>query len=106
LDARQEEVLRRDLRGEDAVVSPELGIIFRTPPREVDDLTKIRGIGSKVENSLNDYGVYQFRQIALWTKANADEFSRRLEHFAGRMFREQWSEQARQLHLEKYGTEV
>ena len=74
--------------------------------REVDDLTKIRGIGSKVENSLNDLGVYQFRQIAVWTKGNAEEFSRRLEHFAGRMFREKWSEQARQLHLEKYGTEI
>jgi predicted flap endonuclease-1-like 5' DNA nuclease len=105
-DSRQEEIVRRDLRGEDVVITPELGIIFRTPPREVDDLTKIRGIGTKVENSLNDHGVYQFRQVALWTRANAEEFSRRLEHFAGRMFREHWSDQARELHLEKYGTEL
>jgi len=105
-DARQEAVLRRDLRGEDATINPDLGIIFRSPPREVDDLKKIRGIGRKLENSLNDHGVYQFRQIALWTKANGEEFSRRLEHFADRMFRDQWIEQARRLHGEKYGVDL
>ncbi len=105
-ESRLEDVLRRDLRGEDAVVNPELGIIFRTPPREVDDLKKIRGIGQKLENSLNDHGVYQFRQIALWSRANAEEFSRRLECFADRMFRDQWIEQARRLHFDKYGLEV
>jgi predicted flap endonuclease-1-like 5' DNA nuclease len=105
-ESRLEDVLRRDLRGEDAVVNPELGIIFRTPPREVDDLKKIRGIGQKLENSLNDHGVYQFRQIALWNRANAEEFSRRLECFADRMFRDQWIEQARKLHADKYGMEV
>jgi len=105
-DDRQEEILRRDLRGEDALINPELGIIFRSPPREVDDLKKIRGIGKKLENSLNDHGVYQFRQIALWTRANGEEFSRRLEHFADRMFRDQWVEQARVLHGEKYGVDI
>jgi predicted flap endonuclease-1-like 5' DNA nuclease len=82
-----------------------MGLIYTSPPREVDDLRRIKGIGGMLENSLNDHGVYRFRQIALWTERHAEEFARRLNSFGGRILREGWREQARRLHVEKYGGE-
>jgi predicted flap endonuclease-1-like 5' DNA nuclease len=87
--------------GEDVIESLELGLVFRTPPREVDDLKKIRGIGRKLEDSLNDHGVYRFGQIALWTDRNVEEFSRRLPCFGDRILRDGWIEQAGKLCAEK-----
>ena len=35
-----------------------------------DNITRIKGIGLKIEESLNTMGVYHFDQIAAWTEAN------------------------------------
>ena len=37
---------------------------------EKDNLTDIKGIGPKVEEKLNDSGIYHFDQIANWTEEN------------------------------------
>lgn len=37
---------------------------------EKDDLTKIKGVGLKLEKKLNDAGIYHFEQIANWTEKN------------------------------------
>ncbi|RLA71433.1 MAG: hypothetical protein DRG09_00220 [Epsilonproteobacteria bacterium] len=37
---------------------------------EKDKLTKIKGIGPKVEEKLNDSGIFHFEQIANWTEEN------------------------------------
>ena len=37
---------------------------------EKDNLTDIKGIGPKVEEKLNDSGIYHFEQIANWTEEN------------------------------------
>jgi predicted flap endonuclease-1-like 5' DNA nuclease len=90
---------------ESLIETADMGLIYTSPPREVDDLRRIKGIGGMLENSLNDHGVYRFRQIALWTERHAEEFARRLNSFGGRILREGWREQARRLHVEKYGGE-
>ena len=53
---------------EPTVVEPEL----LSNPRDgkKDDLTKIKGIGVKLETKLNDAGIYHFDQIANWTEEN------------------------------------
>lgn len=37
-----------------------------------DKLTRIKGIGPKLEEKLNDTGIYHFDQIAAWTKADLE----------------------------------
>ena len=66
-----------------------------TAPRSgmADNLKQIRGIGPKIEASLNGLGIYHFDQIAGWTKANVDWVDEQLA-FNGRIGRERWVEQA------------
>ena len=65
---------------------------------EADDLKKISGIGIKIENGLYELGIYHFWQIAQWSKDNIiwieDYFSHK-----GRIAREEWIEQAKQLSI-------
>jgi predicted flap endonuclease-1-like 5' DNA nuclease len=66
------------------------------PSGTKDDLSLIRGIGSSLMKQLNDMGVYHFRQIAHWTEADAASVGVAVG-FPGRVEREQWIEQAREL---------
>ncbi|WDR02979.1 hypothetical protein PSQ19_01810 [Devosia algicola] len=61
-----------------------------------DDLKKIKGIGPKIESTLNDLGVFHFDQIGKWTKANAEWMDTHLS-FKGRVAREDWISQAKKL---------
>jgi len=63
------------------------------PEGESDDLTKIKGIGPKLSQTLNELGIYHFRQIAAWQDAEAEWVDDFLS-FKGRVAREQWIEQA------------
>lgn len=67
-------------------------------PRDggADDLKQIKGIGPKIEASLNGLGIYHLDQIAGWTRANIDWVDGQLA-FRGRIRREQWVEQAIEL---------
>ena len=82
-----------------------LGIVFRNTPDHADDLGRIRGIDPGVQSSLQSLGVHTFRQIALWTHDQADEFTRRLGlHMPGVSAR--WIHDARELHLAVHGEPV
>ncbi len=69
--------------------------ILLTEPREggKDNLTRIKGIGVKIEEQLNDIGIYHFDQIASWDADNIAWADSTLG-FPGRAKREQWVEQA------------
>jgi predicted flap endonuclease-1-like 5' DNA nuclease len=62
-----------------------------------DDLTKIKGIGAKMETLCNRLGFWHFDQIAAW---NTDEIAwvdDNLEGFKGRVTRDNWVAQAKAL---------
>lgn len=62
-----------------------------------DDLKKIKGVGPKLEEALNEIGVWHFDQIASW---NADEVAwidTHLVQFKGRCSRDEWVSQAKVL---------
>jgi len=99
----QEAFFHKHFAGEDVVLDDELGVLYEKTPARIDELKKIRGIGEKLAQSLNDYGVFQYRQIACWNRRNAEEFASRLNAFRDRIFRDNWMKQARVLHEEKYG---
>jgi predicted flap endonuclease-1-like 5' DNA nuclease len=69
------------------------------PEGAPDDLQRISGIGPGIEKTLHELGIYHFRQIAGFTPENVLWVDRRLR-FKGRIEREDWIGQARQLAAE------
>ena len=70
--------------------------LFTKRPAQVDDLKMIAGVGPKLETVLNDLGVYQWKQVAGWKKADVVHVNERLK-FKGRIEREEWVKQAKAL---------
>ena len=66
------------------------------PMGAADDLTKIKGIGEKLNEVLHKLGIYHYWQIAGWSEDNADWVNEHLQ-FKGRIEREKWIEQAKAL---------
>ena len=58
-----------------------------------DDLTQVGGIGPKIEELLNELGIWHYDQIAAWTPENITWVDEHL-NFSGRITREGWVEQA------------
>ncbi len=61
-----------------------------------DDLKQLSGVGPALEKKLHESGVTTFAQIAAWTEADVEEFGEKLS-FKGRIEREGWIEQAKEL---------
>jgi large subunit ribosomal protein L21 len=61
-----------------------------------DDLKLLSGVGPALEKKLLEAGVTSFAQIAAWTDADVEEFGEKLS-FKGRIEREGWIEQAKEL---------
>jgi large subunit ribosomal protein L21 len=61
-----------------------------------DDLKLLSGVGPALEKKLHEAGVTTFAQIAAWTDADVEEFGEKLS-FKGRIEREGWIEQAKEL---------
>jgi len=60
---------------------------------KADNLTRIKGIGAKIEDELNKVGIYHFDQIASWGDSNIQWADDALG-FPGRAKREKWVSQA------------
>jgi predicted flap endonuclease-1-like 5' DNA nuclease len=58
-----------------------------------DDLTIIGGIGPKIQEVLNELGIFHYDQIAAWSPENIAWVDHHL-NFSGRISREGWVEQA------------
>jgi len=65
---------------------------------EKDNLTRIKGIGLKIDETLNGMGIYHFDQVASWTEEHALWVDSQTA-FPGRVQRENWVEQAKALAL-------
>jgi large subunit ribosomal protein L21 len=61
-----------------------------------DDISLIAGIGPKILKGLTDLGVTSFAQIAGWTDADVERIETELKQ-KGRVAREEWIEQAKEL---------
>jgi len=61
-----------------------------------DDLKLLKGVGPKLEQTLNELGFYHFDQIAAWTPEHVAWVDARLK-FKGRIERDGWIEQAAKL---------
>ena len=74
-----------------------------TGPNTYDDLKLIVGVGPVLERMLHRLGVATYRQIAHWSERDVDEIDAKLPEFPGRIRRDGWVTQARELHQSKYG---
>ena len=75
-------------------------------PGAPDDLKLIVGVGPVLERMLQQLGISTYRQIARWSERDIDEFDARLAEFPGRIRRDAWVTQARELHQSKYGERI
>jgi len=62
-----------------------------------DDLQEIKGVGPKLEKLLHSMGFYHFDQIASWTENEVAWVDQNLEGFFGRVTRDRWIDQAKDL---------
>lgn len=61
-----------------------------------DNLKRVKGIGPKNEEKLNELGIYHFAQIAKWSQQEANWLGTFMA-FPGRIEREDWINQAKSL---------
>jgi large subunit ribosomal protein L21 len=61
-----------------------------------DDLSQISGVGPVIVKKLHGEGVTTFAQIAAWTEADVEAIEEKLS-FKGRVGREEWIKQAKEL---------
>jgi large subunit ribosomal protein L21 len=61
-----------------------------------DDLTQLSGVGPVIVKKLNEAGITTFKQIAEWTAEDVAHFDEELS-FKGRIERENWIDQAKEL---------
>lgn len=61
-----------------------------------DDLKRLSGVGPALEKKLHEAGVTTFAQVAAWTEADVAAMDEKLS-FKGRIEREGWIEQAKEL---------
>ena len=81
-----------------APASSELnfGDVCESEPIQIDDLSRIDGIGNATESDLNRLGIYHFRQIANWTPENSAAVAETLG-LKNRILENAWIEQAKRL---------
>ena len=63
-----------------------------------DDLKLISGVGPKMEKLLHDFGITTFYHLSKLKKDGVAALNDKLEFFPGRIERDNWIEQARNLH--------
>ena len=73
------------------------------PEPEKDDLKLISGIGPALEGKLNAAGISGYRQLATLSAADIERIESEVIHFSGRISRDDWISQARELYAKKYG---
>jgi predicted flap endonuclease-1-like 5' DNA nuclease len=64
---------------------------------EKDDLKMISGIGPFIEERLHALDIYTFRQISKFTAQDIDTINDAIEYFSGRIERDEWVAQAKEL---------
>lgn len=62
-----------------------------------DDLKMIKGVGPKLEKTINSLGFWHFDQVASWTADEVAWVNANLSGFSGRVSRDNWVEQAKTL---------
>ena len=71
-----------------------------------DDLKEISGLGPVLESKLHAEGIFTYRQLAQLSPEEIERIETQVIHSSGRMQRDNWIAQAKELHLKKYGEQL
>ncbi|MEN8709681.1 MAG: hypothetical protein ABF310_06665 [Paracoccaceae bacterium] len=82
---------------DDSAQSTGQPVGYDGPEGEADDLKQIKGIGPKLEQILNDMGIFHIAQIAEWGARETAWLDENLDGFKGRATRDDWVSQAKAL---------
>lgn len=104
-NAKSRDFFASDISSGKMVEDEKYGLLYNSAPDEVDDLTKIKGVAGVLNKTLNDYGVFTYRQIAIWSPQICEDFSDKIS-FRGRIERDNWISQCKGFHQEKYGESI
>ena len=62
-----------------------------------DDLKVVNGIGPKMEGILNSFGIQTWEQLGAFKKADVEKVTEAINTFPGRIERDEWVAQAKDL---------
>ena len=65
--------------------------------KDADDLQAIKGIGPYSEEKLNALGIFTYEQLAHFDRETEDEVNDAIEHYKGRIRRDEWVKQAQDI---------
>ncbi|KCZ60986.1 hypothetical protein [Hyphomonas chukchiensis] len=82
-----------DARRED----DEANLLVEAAFGDADDLERINGVGPMLCELLHEVGVFYFWQVAEWSPQDVEWVDGKLQHFKGRITRDRWVDQARDL---------
>jgi len=68
---------------------------------DIDDLKKIKGIGTVIEKKLNMLGIVSYKQISEFNSDAVEQIAHTLKFFPDRINRDKWVQQARELSKNK-----
>ena len=88
----------------EAVTETPMETLTPAQPYPTDDLKTISGIGPKLEEKLNAQGIVSYQQLAQLNEEDIDRLEKAIMRVPGRIRRDQWIEQAKQQHQDKYGS--
>ena len=71
-----------------------------------DDLKEIVGVGPFIAAKLHHLGLHTYKQIAELSPEMLEKVAASIEYFQGRIGRENWTEQCKALHFDKYGEKL
>jgi predicted flap endonuclease-1-like 5' DNA nuclease len=95
---KQSEELERISKKAESIDFATLGVASAS---EKDSLQTIKGIGPFIEEKLNALGIFTFEQVGNMTSEIEEQVNKAIEFFPGRVKRDEWAKQARDLHKEK-----
>ncbi|MGW8317108.1 MAG: hypothetical protein ACWGNV_16040, partial [Bacteroidales bacterium] len=92
--AEREELLKRISERKHLIDYARIGTA-RTEDK--DDLKMISGIGPYIEEQLHTLDIFTFEQVSKFTKEDIESVTEAIEFFPGRIERDQWVAQAKEL---------
>ena len=95
---KQAEDLERISKKAESIDFATLGVASAS---EKDSLQTIKGIGPFIEEKLNALGIFTFEQVGNMTSEIETQVNKAIEFFPGRVKRDEWAKQARDLHMKK-----
>ena len=100
---KKAELLKRIRERKGLIYYDRLGIAHKY---EANNLTLIKGIGLWIEERLNTLDIYTFNQISKLTPVDIETITEILQLFPGRIVRDNWVGQARELAQKKQETVI